>query len=335
MQHFTSYSILLIIYFLLKFFFKNFKSKFYKNHQKLAGKESIPLIGGMVFFCYYSYTISLSNINYLIFTFLILLLGILSDNNFLQSPKLRLILQSFILLIFLHLSNLQVNDLRNDFLNSFLYNYYSGLIFTTFCLLVLINGSNFIDGLDGLNLGYFFLISIVIYYLWKGSIIDIDIKQLNEILYVITFLLILNILNYLYIGDSGSYLIGFIFGIFLIEINNYNYFLSPYFIALLLWYPAFENLFSIIRKRMIKEDPLKPDNLHFHQLLFNFFKKKNNQFIKNFSNFISSVVILLYNAIIFLISLNFINHTKILIILLFLNIFNYLITYFFLKKYNN
>ena len=62
----------------------------------------------------------------------------------------------------------------------------------------------------------------------------------------------------------------------MIDLNNNNYFISPYFIALLLWYPAFENLFSIIRKRIVKKDPLKPDNLHFHQLLFNFFETKQN-----------------------------------------------------------
>ena len=77
-------------------------------------------------------------------------------------------------------------------------------------------------------------------------------------------------------------MIGFIFGSFLIQLNNENYFLSPYFIALLLWYPAFENLFSIIRKRIIKQDPLMPDNFHFHQLLFFYLKKRDNFTIKDF-----------------------------------------------------
>ena len=38
-----------------------------------------------------------------------------SDNNLLQSPKLRLILQSIILFLFLYLSDVQINDLRNFF----------------------------------------------------------------------------------------------------------------------------------------------------------------------------------------------------------------------------
>ena len=34
-------------------------------------------------------------------------------------------------------------------------------IFTTFCLMILINGSNFIDGLNGLLLGYSLLIILL------------------------------------------------------------------------------------------------------------------------------------------------------------------------------
>ena len=98
MEHLAPYTILIIIFFSLKVFFLNLKSKFYSNHQKLAGKESIPLIGGIILFSYYSYEISINDLNFLLFSFLILLLGIFSDNNLLKSPKLRLALQTLILL---------------------------------------------------------------------------------------------------------------------------------------------------------------------------------------------------------------------------------------------
>ena len=332
MQHLFSYTILVFIFFVLKIFLKNFKSKFYEKHQKFAGKESIPLFGGIIIFLYYLYEISFEDLYFLITSFLILLLGFFSDNNLLQSPKLRLFLQTIILSSFIYFSDLQINDLRNDFLNSLLLNYYFGIFFTTFCLLVLMNGSNFIDGLDGLNLGYFFLIITVIFFVEKFNTIIIDKNQIMVIFYLISFLFFMNIKNFLYLGDSGSYLVGFIFGILLIELNNNNYFLSPYFVALLLWYPAFENLFSIIRKRVVKKDPLKPDNSHFHQLLFSFLKKNQNKIIKKFSNSISSFLIILYNLCVFTVGLNFLNHTKILLILLLLNVINYLFFYFILKK---
>ena len=101
MQHFFSYTILVSIFFVLKFFFKDLKSKFYEKHQKLAGKESIPLFGGIIIFLYYSYEISFEDLNFVISSFLILLLGFFSDNNSLQSPKLRF-LQTIVLTSFVY-----------------------------------------------------------------------------------------------------------------------------------------------------------------------------------------------------------------------------------------
>ena len=122
---------------------------------------------------------------------------------------------------------------------------------------------------------------IIILILSQSSKIIINENQIMILFYVMSFLFILNLFNFLYLGDSGSYLVGFLYGYFLIDINSLNSLISPYFIALLLWYPAFENLFSIIRKKIIKLDPLDADNLHFHQLLFYFFKRKKNNYIKN------------------------------------------------------
>ena len=51
--------------------------------------------------------------------------------------------------------------------------------------------------------------------------------------------------------------------------------ISPYYIANLLWYPAFENLFSIFRRTIYKKKNYKADNDHLHQLIFKYFKKKN------------------------------------------------------------
>ena len=87
-------------------------------------------------------------------------------------------------------------------------------------------------------------------------------------------LFFLNIYNKLFLGDSGSYLLGFLFSIELINfyLNNLN--ISPFFIILLLWYPAFENLFSILRKINFNKSPIYPDTNHLHQLIFSFFRKK-------------------------------------------------------------
>ena len=83
-----------------------------------------------------------------------------------------------------------------------------------------------------------------------------------------------NFFNKIFIGDSGSYILGFIFSIFLINFYNDNQQMSSFYIILLLWYPAFETLFSMIRKNILKRSPMKPDTNHLHQLIFYYVKKK-------------------------------------------------------------
>ena len=134
------------------------------------------------------------------------------------------------------------------------------LFFTLFCLMILINGTNFIDGLNGLVLTYYLMIIFIIFNLKLFEYSFLNNSGVILIMMILIYLILFNIFNQLYLGDSGSYLIGFFFGYFLLQIYENNQLISPYFIALLLWYPAFEILFSIIRKIKFKKSPFKPDN---------------------------------------------------------------------------
>ena len=137
----------------------------------------------------------------------------------------------------------------------------------------------------------------------------------------------MNLANQLYLGDSGSYLLGFVFSVLLISIYNWNKDISPFFIILLLWYPCYETLFSIIRKNTLKRSPMSPDSNHLHQLIFFFIKKKFG--LKVFyANLLTANIINIYNLLIFLIGLNFISNTQIQILLILLNLVMYTVIYF-------
>ena len=102
-------------------------------------------------------------------------------------------------------------------------------------------------------------------------------------------------------GDSGAYLLGLLVGFILIKIHNLNPNVSPFFIALLLWYPCFENLFSILIKLNREFSPLKPDSKHLHQLVLFFFTKKFDLKLI-LSNNLSSATICFFNFLIIYIS---------------------------------
>ena len=151
----------------------------------------------------------------------------------------------------------------------------------------------------------------------------------KELIVILSFLLLMNSFNKIFLGDSGIYLLSFIIAIILIKFYNDNEFVSPYYIISLLWYPCFENLFSIIRKKSKNIDPQKADNLHLHHLLYK--KFYNIESIKLRNN-LTGLSIILFNIPIFLFSSFYYNHTKILVILIFFNVFFYLIAYNYLKR---
>jgi len=199
---------------------------------------------------------------------------------------------------------------------------------------VLINGTNFIDGLNGLSLGYYFVITVA---LLSNNFNYSNLLQGDELLYLSFYLfifLIFNQSNIFFIGDSGSYSLGLIFSFLLINIYTVNSNISPFYIILLVWYPCFELLFSIIRKFNLNFSPAKPDIGHLHQLIFNLIKNKFN-LSKLKSNNISSILILLFNSFSICLGSIDIYHTQYQIILIIMNILFYTIIYKQLVNYND
>ncbi len=329
-------NLFLIIF--ISFFGFYFLNKYLKNrnllvnykgekHQKFLGSKNIPLSGGI--FLTFAIIILFFNHNFYLslFIFFAFCIGFASDTKFLSSPKLRLLIQSLIIIFFVLFLDIQIYETKFMFLDRLLENIYFRYFFSTFCLLILINGSNFIDGLNGLLIGYFSLVILIIFYLNFYSYLEIEKNLIILLLSTLLYLFILNINNKLFMGDSGSYVLGLMCGYFLIKINEVNQEISPYFIILLLWYPCFENLFSIIRKFSLRKSPINADNNHLHQLLFFYLKKKKILKKLNVNNS-SSILIILYNLLVFIISLSNFSNSQFQIILVMINIIIYLFVYF-------
>ena len=328
-----SISILLcyIIYFIIiktNIFLNQLKDK----HQNFVDRKFILPIGGYFILM----NIFVMNIKFisleLLFLIPIFIIGALSDMKKFNSPQFRFVVQTIIIICFVYFVNLKLSSTRIEILDVMLENNIFRFTFITFCILIVINGTNFIDGLNGLVLSYYSLITIFLIYA------DFELSFLNnpnflqELLFLLIVILIFNILNKLYIGDSGSYLLGFIYSVLLLNIYHENSYISPYFIILLLWYPCFENLFSIIRKYRFKKSPINPDTKHLHQLIFYFINKKLNSSNLLINNLLSSFIIIFYNILIFYVGFIYITKTNIQILLLTFNVFIYFLIY--IKLFN-
>ena len=157
-------------------------------------------------------------------------------------------------------------------------------------------------------------------------------QSINLIILILLLVLLLNILNVLMLGDSGAYLLGFFIGFLIISSHKSNPEVSPYFFISLIWYPCFENLFSILRKLNREFSPLKPDSKHLHQLVLFFLSKKFDLKLI-ISNNLSSGIICFFNFLIIYISTLNPGSTIFQIKLIAASIIFYIVSYMLLFKF--
>ncbi len=330
-----------IIFFIFSSFFISICKKYnlfldikIEKHKKYTSSLKSYSIGGILLICFIIYYFSfLSKNDFLLLLFLIIfLIGLLSDLKVINRVSIRFLLQIISITFFVQILNIEINSTKFEFFDELLKNNIINILFVTFCLTVLINGANFTDGLNGLTINYHLIIYILLYVFFENFAIDREF--ISYIIPIIIILLIFNLLGFLYLGDSGSYLLSIMTGIFLINFAADNFFISPYFVILLLWYPCFELLFSMLRRFFNKMKTYQPDTYHLHQLIYKFLKKNIN--IKNnlLLHFCTSLTINIFNLISFLIAINYIYNSETLILILIINIFIYISLFNFLKKNN-
>ena len=136
-------------------------------HQSFSNKKNIPLAGG--FFILIPIIFFLNDIFINCFIISIYLIGFFSDRKILISPKKRFLIQCVLIILFVIIFDLRVNSSRVELFDIILNNKFFAIFFSSFCLLILINGCNFIDGLNGLLISYTIIILLM---LNKLSLID-------------------------------------------------------------------------------------------------------------------------------------------------------------------
>jgi UDP-N-acetylmuramyl pentapeptide phosphotransferase/UDP-N-acetylglucosamine-1-phosphate transferase len=331
---YAAITILISIFFLINFCHKYHILENYSGdkHQKYTSSQHTPLIGGIVCLLFIIFFI---NLNLVIKLFLssIFIVGILSDLKILVSPTKRLLSQLIIIIFFLYLLDVHLVSTKLLVLDVILKNTIFSFFFTAFCLLILINGTNFVDGTNGNVLIYYLIISILIFILKTNELQTISYENIFLIIELIFTLLIFNYSNKLYLGDGGSFLFGSLFGLILVQLYLENITkISSLFIVHVLWYPAFENLFSILRKFYFAKSPTQADNNHLHQLLY-FFLMKKTSLKKIIVNNSVSFIINIFNFITIFIASTKPHHTQMIVLLILFNVISYIVIYLTLFKF--
>ncbi len=336
MADYENFLIIFSYILVLNFFFNKYSylkdKKHLSIHKSFINNEfQPPFSGGILLLITIIVFFPHENLQFKIFISLIFLIGFFSDLNIIKSPNLRFLVQFIVVLCFIIYSEYFIQSVRIEFLDKLFENYLVKLLFTSFCILILINGSNFIDGVNTLTIGYYLLVLIF------TSIVLNDFKipentnySFNILIFTLSLLFVLNFFELLYLGDNGAYLISFLVGIYLIKITNQNILISPYYVMNLLWFPAYENLFSIIRKIKSNKSAFNPDNHHLHHLILIYLKKRFRN--TKIANSLTGCSINSYNLLLFYFATINYSNTKHQLILSFFSLIIYNVLYIILKK---
>ena len=293
-------------YFLL--FLNKFNSKLFIDNEfkkpQAFHEISVSTYGGIGIFisllilCLYLFlSKEIIYYEYLSFCTLFFILGLMDDLKLNLVPKLRLILMIGFLIILVISNNFYIENTGIQFLNRFLEIDIFALFFICLCFLFVINGSNLIDGYNGLLSIHALIILINLFFVnYFGGNNDLAFLIFSMILIIVVFLKFNFPRAKLFLGDSGSYLLGTFIAISAIKTSIANPLVSPFYFCILLFYLFFEVFFSFIRKIIReKRSPLFPDNKHLHMLIYKYlFKKNKNKSKSNYS------VALILNSIYFI-----------------------------------
>ena len=144
------------------------------------------------------------------------------------------------------------------------------LLFTMFAVGGCTHALNIVDGMNGLAgmIATLMAASLALVALQVG---DIPISLIATSLACATLgFLVWNFpFGRVFLGDGGAYFLGFMLAELAVQLVVRNPGVSPFYALAVLFYPVFETMFSIWRRRFKRGTPVdQPDALHLHQLVF-------------------------------------------------------------------
>jgi len=257
----------------------NIASDIIRGLQKIHAKP-VPRIGGLAIFLAFTFVVLLhfllkeTFVHELFALFLssipVFLFGFAEDISGKIPPKWRLLGGFVSALLAYFLLSAKVSRVDIPILDYVLSNPLFSFVFTTFAITGVSHAFNIIDGINGLASG----VSLIVFasYAYVAYLLqDLFLLYVSLILFFAT--LGFFIWNYpegrIFLGDGGAYFLGFMSATIGILLVNRCPEVSPWFPLLLVIYPVWETLFSIYRRKIVKEQPpQEADAFHLHQLVY-------------------------------------------------------------------
>ena len=332
---FGLFSCLTILSFFWTAIFNALKLKAYNNVQRVH-KNEVSRLGGLFIYLFFWIILLFDFIdndlflNILISSLPFVFVSVKEDIFHNTTPVARLLSMTISCFIFFYINPYQFPNIDIPYLGDLINFYPISIGFFSFTILILMNGNNLIDGVNGL-FGLTTLFQLFSIIMLANMFNDLDVVYLCLVfaLPLITYLLFNFPFGRLFAGDTGAYIYGYMNAIVCIYFFGKHEGLVSWLAVLIMFYPCMELLFSFIRKLKDKSSPFEPDLRHIHSLLFKYLSKK--KYPLAFKHSLISIVLMFFSAasliaIFFKFELQFVAFLLVLLCLF------YVLIYIFLKR---
>jgi UDP-N-acetylmuramyl pentapeptide phosphotransferase/UDP-N-acetylglucosamine-1-phosphate transferase len=277
--------------FLIYFFIKKTDKEKYMGIQRVHSGE-ISRCGGLAMFIslntlyYFTDLVEFSDYRLLMLFILPFMTLIFIEDIFYNiSFKVRLffMVASMLSISFFWLQSFPVVEFI-PIVSTFLQVEVVSIIFFSLALVGLMNGVNFVDGMNGLA-------TLTILGAVCGCVNLSYVTNDNDLFMVLVpWIIMLSIFLFfnfpfgkIFLGDSGAYFLAILIGTWLIIFFAKHNDISSWNAALILFYPCIEVIFSIVRKIFQGKSPFYPDRQHLHIKIYDINLKatKNIPFSNN------------------------------------------------------
>jgi UDP-GlcNAc:undecaprenyl-phosphate/decaprenyl-phosphate GlcNAc-1-phosphate transferase len=246
-------------------------------------KHEVPTLGGVGIFAGFVFGFLMAvndylpGVSYITAAALMLFFVGITDDLLYLTPNKKLIAEMFSILIIVLFTDLRFTSLHGFLGVSSIPAWVSYLI-TIFIMVLIINAVNLIDGIDGLATAIGIIASVTFgIWFWMSGEFGYTIMAVALIGTLIIFLKY----NFskgpdkIFMGDSGSLVIGFILAVFAVHFNEINHtgkafhqlYSSPSVSIAILIVPLFDTLRVIVLRLRNHQSPFVADNRHIHHLM--------------------------------------------------------------------
>ena len=206
----------------------------------------------------------ISDLNLLYFILIIVsffIFGYFDDKFNINANLKLLILVSLIFLILKNDDNLLIPYLNFSFSEKIIFLNEFSFIFTIFCFIAFINAFNLFDGIN-CQIGLYVLFILILIFFSNSELL-----LFNSLLFPLIIFLILNYQGKIFIGNAGSYLLGFILSYIIIKFYNNTNSLYADKILLIMFLPGIDMIRLFFIRIKNKKNPFSPDRNHLHHKL--------------------------------------------------------------------